>query len=560
MSGGRRTLLKFNNHFSGRTKELAKLHDALNSGGTAAVAQAISGLGGIGKTALAIAYAYQYSANYDYRLFCLADSVASLNAGYRAIASELALPIPADAPADDVVDAVKQWLETTPNYLLILDNADFSKTFTEKDLATFLPELPSGHILLTTRAQSLNRSLNITTDHVLKLDVMDPKEAENFLTEPVRRQGITLNEDEATAATELAKELGYLALALEQAAAFIAENGGRFRNYLNLFRENPIQQLAEADPQAGGYEKTVATTWQISFDEVERECPAATELLTLSAYLAPDDIPAEIVYAAAEGTLPTVQTFFAGATSADAQEQRYIKLLNPLRRYSLVTVEGSAQTYSIHRLVQAVVRHKKTDEEQTKEKRQAIEVVNAAFPSVEFERWMQCERMIPCAFAVTGYINVPECRNEITSLLLNQVGFYLNEQGRYVEAEPLYEEALKINRAALPYPHNDIAKSLNNLAALYESQGRYGEAEPLFDEALQITRAVLPTKHPDIAISLNNLAVLYTAQNRLDEAELLFKETVDIFQASLGNEHPNTKLVTQNLQLFLLEKQRHQSG
>jgi tetratricopeptide (TPR) repeat protein len=131
----------------------------------------------------------------------------------------------------------------------------------------------------------------------------------------------------------------------------------------------------------------------------------------------------------------------------------------------------------------------------------------------------------------------------------NLAGLY-ESQGRYSEAEPLYLEAVAIDRQALPPYHPFLATHLNNLAGLYESQGRYSEAEPLYLEAVAIDRQALSPNHPDLAINLNNLAGLYKSQGRYSEAEPLHLEAIAILQNSLGSQHPNTITVRNNLKTF----------
>ena len=547
MTEGRKTLPAQNAFFSGRENELARLHDALNNGGTAAVTQSVSGLGGIGKTALAVQYAHIYGAEYDHRLFCLADSPASLSSGFRTIASELALPTADDATDDEILNVVKHWLESTPRYLLILDNADFGEKLSPEQLKAFLPSPPSGHVLITTRAQTLHGTLNVTLDHTLTLGVMDANEAVTFLTERVKGKGAMLTGDEATAVTELAHEIGYLSLALEQAAAYIVQPGRTFRNYVNLYRKRLVAQVEKATPESGDYENTVATTWQISFEEVERVSAAATALLTLIAYLTSDDIPREVVYTAAQGLVPEIKDFFAGVINDDEAQERYTELLEPLSRYSLVTINAENTTFSIHRLVQAVIRHHQTDAERIKGKKMAIQVVDAAFPYFEFVKWEQCRRLLPCALVVKEYASLTECCNEDVGHFTNKVGCYLEAQGRYKEAESLYDIALKIRCTVLSYPHNDIATSLNNLAGLYLAQGRYNEADPLYKKSLAIAHAVLPPLDSGIAASINNLGALYYAQGRYREAESMYDEALTIARAAASPLHKDMAPTLNNL-------------
>jgi tetratricopeptide (TPR) repeat protein len=125
------------------------------------------------------------------------------------------------------------------------------------------------------------------------------------------------------------------------------------------------------------------------------------------------------------------------------------------------------------------------------------------FPSPEFENWWRCERLIEQAQAIDRH---KATQTTELARLLNQTGYFLDEQGRYSEAEPYFLQALQIYQTQLGQAHPDTASSLNNLALLYQSQGRYSEAEPYYLQALQIRQTQLGQAHPDTATSLNNLA------------------------------------------------------
>jgi tetratricopeptide (TPR) repeat protein len=154
--------------------------------------------------------------------------------------------------------------------------------------------------------------------------------------------------------------------------------------------------------------------------------------------------------------------------------------------------------------------------------------------------------------------SLPPNHPDLAIDLNNLAGLY-ESQGKDSEAEPLYQEALDIKRGSLPPNHPSLATSLNNLALLYESQGKDNEAEPLYQEALAIDRASLPPNHPDLATHLNNLALLYQSQGKYKEAEPLYLEALAISEQSLGIDHPNTRIFRENYQLFLQQKEEHQT-
>src|SRR5262249_21758992 len=156
----------------------------------------------------------------------------------------------------------------------------------------------------------------------------------------------------------LADELGDLPLALEQAGAYIETTGKPIADYLRLFRIRPQEMIARGQP-ATGYEATAATTWNISFQALRDESPAAAHLLNIFAFFAPEAIRREWIVAGAE-SLP--ETLAAAVTDELALDD----IAAAFRRYSLVDVGAERNSFTVHRLVQAVMRARMTDDESAK--------------------------------------------------------------------------------------------------------------------------------------------------------------------------------------------------
>lgn len=221
-----------NPFFMGREDLLAQLHTQLQSGQPATLSQpqAISGLGGIGKTQIAVEYAYCYRQEYQAVFWARAEDTEELNSSYTIIATLLNLP-EKDAPEQSrVVQAVKTWLQTHQGWLLILDNAD------EPDvLPAFLPPAPGGHLLLTTRAAALGRLA-----HRLEVETFSLELGALFL---LRRAGIILadaelvqaSKEDQTIAVQMVQELGGLPLALDQAGAYLETTGCGLAAYQQLY-------------------------------------------------------------------------------------------------------------------------------------------------------------------------------------------------------------------------------------------------------------------------------------------------------------------------------------
>ena len=523
-----------NDYFTGREAILTQLHETLGQTGTAAISQAkaISGLGGVGKTQTAVEYAYRYFEDdpvYDWVLWVNASNL-TLASSFGALATDLALPNHRENKLDENIAAVRRWLETTDRWLLIFDNVDNPQA-----VKPFRPKTPKGRILITSRVQRLE-SLGVAGS--IELDTMTETEAQDFLRKRTERESIAPTEPHSIAV--LAKTLGYLPLALEQAAAYILAKGVSFAAYLRSYETRRLQLLEKEKPQTGDYPDTVATTWTINFEAVQANSAAATDLLRVSAFLAPDNIPYEILILGNDHLGEVLSIALANAFN---DELVLPELLEELSRYSLIRLETDDR-YSIHRMVQEVLRDTITLEQRQQWMDRTVAALNATFPSLEFKNWWQCNRLLEHVQAIEL---LSASQTSELGRLLNQAGYFLKKQGRYGEAEPLYLKAIDIYQSRLGNDHPHTATGLNNLAGLYLSQGRYAEAEPLYLKALDIRRLQLGENHPDTATSLNNLAELYRSQGRYAEAEPLFIKALDIYQSRLGDDHADTAWSLNNL-------------
>ncbi len=532
-----------NPFFTGRDALLERLHDGFTRSPIAGLTQAraISGLGGVGKTQTAIEYCYRYAGDYDILLWAPADTEVSLDGAHAETARRFGL---AGQTPEEIRDAVKRWLAGTDRYLLVLDNADDPPL-----LDRYLPAAPRGHILITSRAHDFAR---LGMAHPEDVPVLPPAEAVAFLLHRAGRPAPDAAERDA--AESLAGEVGYLPLALEQAAAYLAAKGASFRDYLAAYRRRPLAQLEAAAPEVGPPHAGVAKTWSINFQQVERESKAAADLLRLSAFLAPEAIPHEILVEGAPYLGKPLSAALAGAKEAPLLLD---ELLAIPARYSLIQRDLQAGAYEMHRVLQEVVRAGMRDPDRRRWAERAVAAVNAAFPDPEFSNWPFCERILPHALICAGHIERRGLAPEPASRLLNQAGVYLYGQARYAAAEPLFRRALGILEQALGPAHPDTATSLNNLAGLLDDQGQYAEAEPLYRRALEIRGKSLGPEHPDTAQSLNNLALLLDNQGEYAEAEPLFRRALEIWEKALGSAHPETATSLNNLALPLYRQGKH---
>jgi tetratricopeptide (TPR) repeat protein len=532
-----------NDAFTGREQILTDLRaDLLKKG-----KQALYGLGGVGKTQIAVEYAYRHKDEYTAVLWTFAGTEQSLRGGYADIAVLLNIPEKESQEQAKITDAVKNWLEQNMGWLLVLDNTDDPAM-----VKPFLPQQGKGHVLLTSRAYSFQKIGLVSPREV---NVLSPDEAREFL---LRRTGKESTEKSPEADT-LAKEVGYLPLALEQAAAYIAETGASFSSYVAGYRKQGLKLLEKQGPVIGNDEKeqqkrTVATTWALNFADVEKNSPASADLLRLSAFLAPDAIPLELLEKST-AELPEK----LGAKLAEADNPLVTdELLRPLLRFSLIRRDDEKRTYSIHPLVQEVVRDGLSKEKQKAWAKQAVLAVESVLPDPgKFENWPDCDRLLPHALTCASFIYPFSLEFVEAGYLLNQTGYYLDVRAEYAQAEPLYRSAIMIYEKTLGPDHHHTAASLNNLATLYLAQSRNAEAELLYRQALEIKENVLGPEHPSTATSLNNLALLFKDQGKLSEAEPLYRRALEILEKAVGPEHPSTAGSLNNLASLLDTQGKH---
>ncbi len=489
-----------NPFFTGREDLLEQLHTQLNRNQTALLSQpqTISGLGGIGKTQLAVEYAYRYGHEYEYVLWAHAENNETLNSSYTELAHLLALPMKDVREQEKVIRAVKRWLQQQRGWLLILDNADHPVI-----LPAFLPPTVGGHLLITTRTAEVDAQI-AGFAHPLVVKTFADEQGALFL---LRRANLLAPDtilDQAEAdtrqrAVEIAHELGGLPLALDQAGAYLKTTGCNLAAYQQLYQQHRAQLLTER--RGGDHPEPVAATWNISFRDVEQQNPSAGNLLRLCAFLAPDAIPEAILTEGAEELGPVLAPVVTNAYLLN-------EAIECLRIYSLIDRDPHTQTLIVHRLVQAVVRDKLPAHTHIRWMQSAIRAVVATFPEMEFANWPFLERLLPHALACATWIQqttlaIPEAFN-----LLNLTGDYLLERGRFKEAESLLLSALQLGEHLFGPQDLNLVQSLNALADLYKEKAEYPQAESLLKRALEICEQILGSSHLEVALSLDHLADL----------------------------------------------------
>jgi tetratricopeptide (TPR) repeat protein len=510
-----------NPHFTGRQDFLDALDRALTSGQPAALTQAIHGLGGVGKTQLATEYAYRNSHRYEVVWWVRSEETATLAADYAALAAHLGLPEASQTNQSITVEAVKLWFGRHAGWLLIFDNAN-----RRGDVRPYLPQGATGHVIITSRDRDwkgLAAPLEVKT--------MPRPESVEFLLKRT-------DETDAGSADALAEQLGDLPLALEQAAAYVDATDETLATYLELFRAHHSRLLARGKPSTD-YPDTVATTWDISFAEVRKQSDASEPLINLCAFLAPDDIPLDIIRAGSQ--------FFPGPlASAVADPISLDDALLPLLRYSLL--ERRAQSLYIHRLVQTVVRDHLSEDERETWAAATVRMILEAFPftATDVRTWPSSARLLQHALTAIEYVQGVSGLGSVV-ILLTRVGNYLMINAEFSKAKAAFERALQITELLLGPDHAGVALCLNELGNALHELGDFGGALASFERAIAIDEKVHGPKHPAVAIRLNNLGAVLKSQGDLAKAMVNYEKALAIHEAAYGLDHPSVATCLSNM-------------
>ncbi|HUK42855.1 MAG TPA: FxSxx-COOH system tetratricopeptide repeat protein [Candidatus Bathyarchaeia archaeon] len=518
-----------NPNFTGREDLLRSLRSALTSGRPAAVTQAIAGLGGVGKTQLAVEYAYRHKADYSVVWWVRAEEPATLTGNYADLAGQLGLPESDSADRPATAQAVRSWLEHYAGWLLILDNANNAAQCRD-----YIPRGDSGHVIVTSRDP-----LWSGVAEPLRVGVMNRPDAAAFLEKRVGRSDAAID--------GLCDALGDLPLALEQAAAYIEASGISVAEYLAHFEKYARELLKRPSPSAD-YPHTVATTWQLAFERLENEAPAALDLLYLLAYLAPDNIGRDLITGGGEHFPPRLAQLVSNPVDFDSA-------IAALRRYSLIEVRDGS--FSVHRLVQAVIRSRLGDRNaESGWAESALRLASAAFPFRlnQVETWSPSARSLPHALAAAGHSERLGTGLEHAVFVLSQAGLYLQSRAQLNEAEQLLRRVLAIDEKVYGPDHPEVATDANNLGSILQGQGDLEGALRYTQRALAIDEKVYGTDHPKVATRANNIGQILQDQGDLEGALRYTQRALAIDEKVYGTDHPNVATDASNIGTILQDR------
>ncbi|KAK1975271.1 kinesin light chain [Colletotrichum cereale] len=529
---------------------------------------ALWGLGGSGKTQIALEFAYRRFRETDCSVYWVhADNEATFAQDYENIARKAELT--GKFQGKELLRAVREWIETQPRWLLIVDNADNLGIFgvgkrttstqaaaDETCLDDYIPRSPVGTVVWTSRDEQIVGSL-VGARRGVSVGRMTVDEA-TALFDASRNETVSL--DEKDAVSELLVQLDHLPLAVSQAAAYIRRRPTPVAEYLPRLKEGKkrwrVLKKSEHDRhRRRAVPNSILETWTISMEHIRQEDDTAYRILLTLAYVHNQNIPDSLVRAAARrGVEDGMQNLSITRSSAQSDEESddddeaVAIAVARLREFSFLSKrkdQSAGQTYDMHKLVQDAARYSLSQAARRQEAAQyskaALLLVLGLFPPRLRETWEESEMWLPHALQISEWAEVCKAgANEEIANLLDDVSNYLFDRGRWNEKEPVDKKALSLRRKTLGDRHPAIIRSMASLAIAYHEQARYSEAEKLKIEVLALLQEILGDRHPATISSKAELAVTYHTQGRYSEAEKLKIEVLELRQEILGSRHPDT--------------------
>ena len=507
---------------AGREGLLAELDTTLSAGdghsGPRVVA--LSGLGGAGKTSVALEYAHRHLAEVGLAWQFPADEPSVMAAGFGELASQLGARELLDT-RDPVASVHGVLAAYRAKWLLVFDNAP-----SRASVQAFLPPAGRGRVLITSRDQIWPPS------QALEVPALDQQTAAGFL-------GNRTGDPDEQAALELGGELGGLPLALEQAAAYVQASGDTLAGYLASFRQRRADLLRRGEPT--GYPQTVATTWTLAFEDLAQAAPGAAGLLRLLASCAPEAIPLRLLLQPHPDLVGRLGSEVAPVLGPLLEDRLAAgDAIGALRRYSLIGPPADG-TVSMHRLVQAVTVDQMPAELASQWRQAAAALIEAAIPADTAlpGTWPACAALLPHAQAVL----------DLTSDGMWQIARYLGESGSYPAARDLFRVIADArgedDAYGAEHPHTLAARV--HLAYWTGAAGDAAAARDQFAALLPVSERVLGPEHPETLTTRGSLASWTGEAGDAAAARDQCAALLPVRERVSGPEHPDTLTARGNL-------------
>jgi transcriptional activator/tetratricopeptide repeat protein len=507
-----------NPHFTGRGALLDRLHQQLRADQDALVVRALYGLGGVGKTQLAIEYAHRYASDYDLVWWIDAEQPVLIPEQFLGLAGRLGLPT--DAVAAEVVTRVLTELGARDRWLLIFDNAEHPT-----DIAGYRPA-GAGHLLVTSRTPGWG-----ALGGRIEVDVLDRSDTVALLR--ARIPEMTME-----TADKLAAELGDLPLAAAQAAGYLEQTALPAADYLRRFRTQRAGVLAAGDVL--DYQGRVDTTWAISLERLHTVNPAAVALLEVSAFLAPEPIPVSLF---TEHPDLLDEPLRSTATDPDALADAVGAMVG----FSLA--RRGRDGFQLHRLLQTVIRNRMPPDQHDQCAATAVALLAAAYPGDPHApaNWAAYGRLAPHILATSP---LGDDRQDSRYLLLRTIT-YLSNAGDQQAARALAHELHERWQRVLGPDHPDTLTAASSLTVALIYLGEHEQAHVVGEDALHRARRVLGPDHP-VTLRLAGAKITLTTLGPTvglespgtEQVDAPGEDTLERLLRTQGPDHPGTLLMS----------------
>ncbi|QRW06373.1 kinesin light chain [Ceratobasidium sp. AG-Ba] len=552
--------------FTGRQDTIEQIVACLSQGKTQRCVFVLYGLGGSGKTQLALKTAQQARDKWTDVVFVDATTHNTAIATLAGFAKE--------KNVGETHQGALRWLSNQrERWLMIIDNADDPKV----DIRQYFPAGDTGSILVTTRIEG-HVLFAQGQDADYQVSSMRQDEAMALLLKTARIKESELTITERQAAGQLLEDLGYLALAIVQAGAYMFSSKQSIDQYLRMFTQHRrliLEKYTTLPVQVDGYQKSVYTTWHMSYEQLGAN---AQRLLRLVAFMYRSSIVEDIFRRAAtqikgyEPEIPETETEkemrkyvtaclepYLDSTGA-WNSSAFVDTMTELLSYSLISYDRANAAYTLHVLVHdwasTVIEHPLEVAVGHTALLLAVSIdYNDTIDSLAHKRMVEIhinrlldrkERPSANNAALFGEITF-EGRKQVlgeedtnTLLSMNNLALTYRQLGKYRDAVVLQEQLVDIRKRVSGHEHRYILIAMSNLASTYYDLGRYTDAQSLHLHILDTRKRAYGHEDPDTLLSMHDLAVTYKAQGRYDEAQALLVQVVDARKRVKGDEHPET--------------------
>ncbi|KAJ5737346.1 uncharacterized protein N7483_002471 [Penicillium malachiteum] len=559
--------------FVSRDTLLHQIHEKNSAPGSRI---ALVGLGGVGKSQLAIEYSYQVRSQSPatWVFWVHASNDARFEQSFRDIADQIKIQGRQD-PQVNIFKLVENWLldESRGKWLLILDNVDndqllcsFSVAGREdpissrtnastKPLLEYIPKSRNGSVIITSRAREVALKMAIHKN-LIEIKPMEESEALELLQRKLDQPR------ENKEGLQLMNALEFMPLAIVQAASYILQRESRYSvsQYLQDFQGSDCEAIRLLKKEAGHLyrdweaKNSILVTWQISFDYIRQTTPSAADLLSLMSLFDRQGIPENLIQYQPKASNRSISEHPNNFDNDDDDTSEsdigpdFEDDITTLRGFSFISISEDNTSFTMHRLVQLTMRAWLKSHKQINQFRERfIRILCDEFPTGEFENWERCRPLFPHVRAAMSQRPLSTKNLQEWATLLYRGAWYAWQSGNIADTREMAARSREQRMILLGQEHEEALNSTGMLAIAYWLDGRWEEAEQLFVQVMKTRKTKLGEDHPDTLTSMANLASTYWKQGRWEKAEQLEVQVMETRKTKLGEDHPDTLSSMANL-------------